>query len=255
MTKDEINIVISTICSYEGYNSLTPLKGKRQVFESDNGDTIILASSRSNEQNHRNGNFHAILQDGALWRRIVNNSNGWYYFICYDNDNNVFYYKTDLKTVIRNRSKDTQTRDSNRYLCRVLINDNDTEYGCGTDFIKVLGGNKNVILFFLERVINGKTCIEEPCYVYIMTNENNDATKIGISNHPKYREKTLQSDEPNIVLKKQLLCKNRSEAKKIETYLHKKYKELNYWKRGEWFNLPDKEIIQLLNEYDWRKPN
>jgi hypothetical protein len=85
-----------------------------------------------------------------------------------------------------------------------------------------------------------------------MTDENNGATKIGIANNPKYREGTLQSEKPSIVLRKQLKLDSRSDALAKEKELHRKYEK--YHLRGEWFNLPDKLLVELLNEYDWRRP-
>ena len=38
------------------------------------------------------------------------------------------------------------------------------------------------------------------CYVYLMIDTTNNFYKIGISNNPRYREHTLQSDKPTIEL-------------------------------------------------------
>ena len=51
---------------------------------------------------------------------------------------------------------------------------------------------------FLKRdVIDGKKS-NEICYVYLMIDLSNNHYKIGISNKPEYREKTLQSEKPSI---------------------------------------------------------
>ena len=81
---------------------------------------------------------------------------------------------------------------------------------------------------------------DEPCYVYLMLNERNGYYKIGISNNPEYREKTLQAEEPEI---KKLVAKrypNRELARQIEAMLHKNFN--NKHLRGEWFNLEIGEI-------------
>jgi hypothetical protein len=67
--------------------------------------------------------------------------------------------------------------------------------------------------------------------------------KIGISNRPEYRERTLQSEKPTI----ELLCAkqypSRTIAEAIEGALHKAFGEKRL--RGEWFNLSDQDVIDL----------
>lgn len=81
---------------------------------------------------------------------------------------------------------------------------------------------------------------KEKCFVYLMIDTTNNYHKIGMSNKPKYREKTLQSEKPTI----ELICSkefpNRELAASFEKALHQTYAEYNI--RGEWFNLPS-EII------------
>ncbi len=85
---------------------------------------------------------------------------------------------------------------------------------------------------------------DEPCYVYLMVDTTNGYHKIGISNHPEYREGTLQSEKPTI----ELLCAkqfpSRVIAKAIESALHKTYEDKHL--RGEWFQLDAKDIIDLM---------
>ena len=84
----------------------------------------------------------------------------------------------------------------------------------------------------------------EPCYVYLMVDTSNGYHKIGISNHPEYREGTLQSEKPTI----ELLCAkqfpSRIIAKAIESALHKTYERKHI--RGEWFQLEANDIIDLM---------
>lgn len=84
----------------------------------------------------------------------------------------------------------------------------------------------------------------EPCFVYLMIDTTNGYHKIGISNHPEYREGTLQSEKPTI----ELLCAkqfpSRTIAKAIESALHKAYEDKHL--RGEWFQLGAKDIIDLM---------
>jgi hypothetical protein len=85
--------------------------------------------------------------------------------------------------------------------------------------------------------------VSDPCYVYLMTDTTNGYHKIGISNNPKYRERTLQSEKPTI----ELLCAkqypSRTIAEAIEGALHKAFGEKRL--RGEWFNLSDQDVIDL----------
>ena len=91
---------------------------------------------------------------------------------------------------------------------------------------------------------DGSATTDEPCYVYLMVDTANGYHKIGISNHPEYREGTLQSEKPTI----ELLCAkqfpSRVIAKAIESALHKTYE--NKHLRGEWFQLDAKDIIDLM---------
>jgi len=83
----------------------------------------------------------------------------------------------------------------------------------------------------------------EDCYVYLMIDLTNNYHKIGISNKPEYREKTLQSEKPII----EMLCNKRFPNRKIATSfeqaLHQTYADKRI--RGEWFNLTDKEVQEL----------
>ncbi len=84
---------------------------------------------------------------------------------------------------------------------------------------------------------------EESCYVYLMVDSINGYHKIGISNKPEYRERTLQSEKPTI----ELLCAKqyptRMLAEAIESALHKVYAEKRI--RGEWFVLNNQDIEYL----------
>lgn len=84
---------------------------------------------------------------------------------------------------------------------------------------------------------------EANCFVYLMLDEINGYYKIGISNNPKYRERTLQSEKPSI----KLICAkefpSRRIAEAIESALHKAYTAEHL--RGEWFNLTAKDIQEI----------
>lgn len=82
------------------------------------------------------------------------------------------------------------------------------------------------------------------CYVYLMRDNSNGYHKIGISNTPEYREKTLQSEKPSIEM---LACKKfptRKIAEAIESALHTAYSQQRV--RGEWFNLDDVDVAAII---------
>ena len=99
----------------------------------------------------------------------------------------------------------------------------------------------------LPRRTVSKTPIEYKfnwCYVYLMRDNTNGYHKIGISNKPEYREKTLQSEKPSIEM---LACKKfptRKIAEAIESALHTAY--ILQRVRGEWFNLSDEDVAAII---------
>jgi len=92
------------------------------------------------------------------------------------------------------------------------------------------------------------TSIIEYSYVYLMVDLTNNYHKIGISNRPMIREKTLQSEKPTI----EMLCSkrfpNRRIANSFELALHQAYKDKRV--RGEWFDLSDKDIQDLKESFE-----
>lgn len=76
-----------------------------------------------------------------------------------------------------------------------------------------------------------------------MHDTTNDFYKIGISNNPEYREKTLQSEKPTIEM---ICCKEypiRTIAEAFEAALHKTFADKRI--RGEWFSLTQTDIMIL----------
>ncbi|MBT9187441.1 GIY-YIG nuclease family protein [Zobellia russellii] len=83
----------------------------------------------------------------------------------------------------------------------------------------------------------------EFCYVYLMHDTSNKYYKIGISNKPEYRERTLQSEKPTIEM---IQCKKfpvRKIAESIEKALHQTYSDKRL--RGEWFELSKEDIEHI----------
>ena len=74
--------------------------------------------------------------------------------------------------------------------------------------------------------------------VYLMSNNHTGRTKIGMTkNEPKFRESTLQSEDPDVELafsSRVLMMRD------TERYLHEHFAGKRY--RGEWFDLSDEEV-------------
>jgi predicted GIY-YIG superfamily endonuclease len=83
----------------------------------------------------------------------------------------------------------------------------------------------------------------QECYVYLMKDCANEFYKIGISNDPKYRERTLQSEKPTIELIGSRKFPTRKIAESFEKALHEAFKEKRL--RGEWFELTKDEARQI----------
>tara|TARA_R110000796_G_C14328405_1_gene408813 strand:- start:44 stop:586 length:543 start_codon:yes stop_codon:yes gene_type:complete len=75
---------------------------------------------------------------------------------------------------------------------------------------------------------------------YLMKDNNTKLYKIGFSNNPKHRERTLQSEKPSIKMVK-------TWNKNIEKKLHKLYSE--YRVRGEWFNLTPIQVKYICTKF------
>ncbi len=81
--------------------------------------------------------------------------------------------------------------------------------------------------------------IEEPGNVYLMINNINKRIKIGktTEENPRYRERTLQSQEPDVTL---LFHRKVLYMSKTERFLHSVFKDSRF--RGEWFDLSMEQI-------------
>ena len=85
---------------------------------------------------------------------------------------------------------------------------------------------------------------DESCFVYLMVDTTNGYFKIGISNNPNYREKTLQSEKPTIELMASKQFPVRKIAESIEKSLHDVYAEKRL--RGEWFELDEQDVKHII---------
>jgi len=75
---------------------------------------------------------------------------------------------------------------------------------------------------------------------YLMKDKNNGLYKIGYSNNPKNREKTLQSEKPNTLMVKVW-------DDNIEYKLHNLYKDVRV--RGEWFQLNPIQVKYICTHF------
>lgn len=88
-----------------------------------------------------------------------------------------------------------------------------------------------------------KEILTEFCFVYLMHDTSNGYYKIGISNSPEYRERTLQSEKPTIEMIASKKFPIRKIAESIEKALHDTYSEKRL--RGEWFELDAKDVEHI----------
>jgi hypothetical protein len=114
---------------------------------------------------------------------------------------------------------------------------------------------KQYLLIVQERIPNYTPLIDrqtvqlsiesEACFVYLMLDSSNGYHKIGISNKPGYREKTLQSEKPTIEMLANKAFPNRKIASSFEQALHQTYADKRI--RGEWFDLSEHEVQDLVS--------
>lgn len=75
-------------------------------------------------------------------------------------------------------------------------------------------------------------------YVYLISDINNYTYKIGISNNPEKRLKSLQTGNDRILrILYKVICKNYNQ---VENALHNKYCFLKV--NGEWFELTEEDV-------------
>ena len=98
---------------------------------------------------------------------------------------------------------------------------------------------ENPVVKSMQSITDGM----KPCYVYLMFDSISHLHKIGISNRPGCREKTLQGQQPEI----NMLCAKQYPTRKIaliiERILHETYSD--YHTRGEWYRLPEEAIEEI----------
>lgn len=99
-------------------------------------------------------------------------------------------------------------------------------------------GRKEIILTTLPHHINFEK--KDDKKTYLIYDPRTGYHKIGRSNNPMYREKTLQSEQPDLML----ICTCEID---IEKQLHKAYRYLRI--RGEWFNLSEADVENIEEHF------
>ena len=94
--------------------------------------------------------------------------------------------------------------------------------------------------FYKERKYTKKEKYVSYTYIYVMIDYNTNYYKIGRSNKPEIREKTLQSEKPTI----ELLGKWEAKVQ-TEKLLHNHFD--NKRVRGEWFDLSAEDLKNIPN--------
>lgn len=159
-----------------------------------------------------------------------------------DDNDNVLYTKREYNPIIKNHKslnnvlEDLETLKKNvgtieeiRELWRLQFNESAKELG-----IDQIDKNYNPIE-------TGAT--NDVCYLYLMKDYNTGYYKIGISNSPEHREKTLQSEKPTI----EMICNKKYVSRRIahsfEQALHKTFADKRV--RGEWFDLNPTDVKEI----------
>jgi len=115
----------------------------------------------------------------------------------------------------------------------------------GADYISTVISNISDYQPIENRELDVSTNLrDDVCYVYLMHDTTNGYYKIGISNKPYYREKTLQSEKPTIELIASKKFPVRKIAESIEKSLHSVYDDKRL--RGEWFELDEKDVEHII---------
>ena len=110
------------------------------------------------------------------------------------------------------------------------------------DYLKVLEDHD--IQLSSSNINTNNDLSSSACSVYLMLDTNTNYYKIGISNKPTYRERTLQSEKPTVELIISKEFPAREIAAAFEKALHNTYASKHI--RGEWYNLDEKQLEDII---------
>ncbi|CAH1002632.1 hypothetical protein LEM8419_03504 [Neolewinella maritima] len=89
-----------------------------------------------------------------------------------------------------------------------------------------------------QKVESFPTLKPKQTFIYMMRDHHSGATKIGRSKRPTVRERTLQSEKPDIEMIGYWPGTNADEMRLHAIYAHKRV-------RGEWFDLTEDEVCSV----------
>lgn len=219
----------------------------------DNKDFIVFKYFNSQLKLKKNDRIQFLMKNDDVMDFVIDN-------ISFNNiiDNGNKVYETKLPLTIKNLNLLKDEYFSN---WKIEFQENSTKIiGEKNDYhsslqysIKYLANNysekvkdeiKNYEPFYVENKNNHKI-YGDKCYLYLMIDTSNNFYKIGISNKPTYREKTLQSEKPTIEMVANKEFPNRKIASSFEKALHTSYDSKRI--RGEWFDLNKDEVNDIID--------
>jgi hypothetical protein len=155
------------------------------------------------------------------------------YFYFFNKSKNALIRETHNKTlaIIRKNKELNKLRNE----LNQIKSDFDDEIYDLKEFINL---QKEEILQLMSFKIIKKTNIIKK--TYLMKDKHSGLYKIGYSKNPKFRETTLQSENPSIKMVKVW-------DKNIESFLHEFYKDFRI--RGEWFKLTEIQVKYICLKF------
>lgn len=240
-TTPDINRLFLTVNHLEGKDYLI-LRHPSKDFMLDVGDKFYILFENNDVLRFdiERKSFHLYNSLNSTYKQVF--------------ENRILLYKEDLESLSINLIKDWRIRTSwNRKIEGMRTFGNRHNYknpeslqlalkNLFLDYNKIMSAIPNYEplskLDFKDEINFTKVC-----YLYLMKDVANGYHKIGISNNPSYREKTLQSEKPTIELITSKGFSDRKIASSFESALHKSYE--NKRLRGEWFELTEREILEI----------
>lgn len=217
-----------------------------------NKDFIVFKYFNSHLKLKKNDRIQFLMENDEIIDFVIDN-------ISFNNniDNGNKVYETKLPLTIENLSLLKDEYFSNWKIefqensSKIIGEKNDyhsslqysIKYLANNYFEKVKDEIKNYEPFSTENQKNNKI-YGDKCYLYLMIDTSNNFYKIGISNKPIYREKTLQSEKPTIDMIAKKEFPNRKIASSFEKALHSSYDSKRI--RGEWFDLNQDEVNDII---------
>lgn len=236
-----INRLFLTVNHLDGKDYLI-LRHPNKDFMLDIGDKFYILFENNNflEFNIEKKSFHLYNSLSDTYKQVY--------------ENRILLFKEDLEILSQSLIKDWRILTSiNRKIEGMKSYGNEHSYEnkeklqielnkLFNDYSRLINEIKNYEpLSKLE--IKDEIKFTEVCHLYLMKDLANGYHKVGISNSPKYREKTLQSEKPTIELITSKEFSNRKIALAFENSLHKAYE--NKRLRGEWFEFTEREIAEI----------